>query len=268
MPESTHRLLIVNADDLGRTSGINDGIFDAHRGGVVTSATLMVGFPAAEEAARAVGEDLALADLGIGLHVTLTGGRPTLPPEDVPSLVDDDGRLPRRPDGLDGASPRDVLAEVRSQLARFRELTGGPPTHLDSHHHSHRLPVVCDALAEVAREHRLPVRNASADVRERLRGAGVATTDLFVERFYAEEATLDAMLDIIRRAGASDHRTVEVMVHPGRADRALQADSTYVAEREREIEVLCDRAVREAVAEAGFRLGHFGHLASYRGGAG
>ena len=257
---ATGRLLIVNADDLGRTAGINRGTFEAHRDGVVSSATLMVGFPAAPEAAAAWTDDPGLARLGVGLHVTLTGGRPTLPPAEVPSLVGGDGRLPRRPEGLDGAEPREVLAEVRSQLRRFRELTGRLPTHLDSHHHSHRLPVVCEAVIEVARQHRLPVRNASPEVRERLRGAGVPTTDLFVERFYGEEATLDAMLDIVRRAGASDAGSVEVMVHPGRADRALQADSTYVEEREREIDVLTDPAVRRALEESGFRLGHFGHL--------
>lgn len=262
------RLLIVNADDLGRTAGINRGTFDSHRRGIVTSATLMVGFPAARAASGALADDPGLASLGVGLHVALTGGRPTLPPARVPSLVDDDGLLPRRPSGLDGAAPAEVLAEVRNQLARFRELTGGLPTHLDSHHHAHRLPVVCEALIEVAREHRLPVRAASPDVAERLRGAGVPTTDLFVERFYGEEATLEAMLDIVRTAGASGARSVEVMVHPGWADRELREDSTYVAEREREIAVLTDPEVRAAVADAGLRLGHFGDLAAARGGRG
>jgi chitin disaccharide deacetylase len=258
----TRRLLIVNADDLGRTSGIDRGVFEAHREGVVTSATLMVGYPAAGEAARAVVSDPALASLGVGLHVTLTGGGPpTLPPGKVPSLVDADGRLPRRPEGLDGAELRDVLAEVRNQLALFRELVGRLPTHLDSHHHSHRRAVVTEAVIEVARRHRLPVRNASPDVRERLRGAGVPTTDLFVERFYGEAATLAAMLSIVRNASASEAASVEVMVHPGRADRALQADSTYVVEREREIDVLTHPEVREAIEASGFRLGSFGDLA-------
>lgn len=257
----TRRLLIVNADDLGRTSGINRGTFEAHRDGVVTSATLMVGFPAAAEAGKAAAGDPGLEGLGVGLHVTLTGGGPpTLPPGKVPSLVDAAGRLPRRPEGLTGAAPREVLAEVRSQMERFRELVGRLPTHLDGHHHCHRLPVVAEAVIEVARRHRLPVRNVSSGVRERLRGAGVPTTDLFVERFYGEEATLDAMLEIVRDAAASGAGSVEVMVHPGRADRALQVDSTYVEEREREIDVLTHPDVRAAIEAAGFRLGHFGDL--------
>ncbi|HUO86079.1 MAG TPA: ChbG/HpnK family deacetylase, partial [Thermoanaerobaculia bacterium] len=91
------RRLIVNADDLGRTAGINEGIFTAHRDGIVSSATLMVAYPAAVEAAT------ALADhprLGVGLHVQLTGGRPTLPAGRVPSLVDAEGRLPRNPERI------------------------------------------------------------------------------------------------------------------------------------------------------------------------
>lgn len=260
MPDP-RRLLIVNADDLGRTSGINRGTFDAHREGVVTSATLMVGYPAAAVAGRAVASDAGLAALGVGLHVTLTGGGPpTLPAKRVPSLVDADGRLPRRPEGLDGADLFEVLAEVRNQVTIFRELVGRLPTHLDSHHHSHRRALVTEAVIEAARQHRLPVRNASPDVRERLRGAGVATTELFVERFFGEEATLEAMLEIVREAAASDAPSVEVMVHPGHADRALQADSTYVSEREREIDVLTHPEVRAAIDAAGFRLGSFADL--------
>lgn len=249
------RLVIVNADDLGRTAGINEGILASHRDGIVSSATLMVAFPAAAEAAEAWADH---PDLGVGLHVTLTGSTPpTLPAGRVPSLVDEEGNLPRKPDGLDGAEPAHVLAEVRSQLARFRELTGRLPTHLDSHHHSHRLPVVLEALIEVAREHRLPVRNASPGVGRRLREAGVATTDAFVEHFFGEEARLETLEEVLRSAGAG---STEVMCHPARLDETLRASSTYLDPRERELEVLTDPAARQALEAAGLRLGHFGDL--------
>lgn len=247
------RLVIVNADDLGRTPGINAGIFAAHRDGVVSSATLMVASPAAEEAAAALPDH---PELGVGLHVTLTGSVPTLPAARVPSLVDARGRLPRRPEDLAG-DPDEVLAEVRSQLERFRELTGRLPTHLDSHHHSHRLPVVLEALIAVAREHRLPVRNASPAVGRRLRAAGLPTTDAFVERFFGGEARLETLLEILRGIGAG---STEVMCHPAYPDEALLAESTYAADRQRELDVLTDPAARETLAELGLRLGHFGQL--------
>lgn len=247
--------LIVNADDMGRTGGINAGILAAHRNGIVSSATLMVASPAAEEAAAAL---LDHPEIGVGLHVTLTGGTaPTLPADRVPSLVDADGRLPRRPDGLAGADMAEALAEIRSQVERFRELTGRLPTHLDSHHHVHRLPLVLEAIVEVARQHRLPVRNASAAVGRRLRDAGVPTTDVFVERFFGDEARLETLLDVLRSVGAG--RT-ELMCHPARVDDALRADSTYVAERERELEALTDRAAREALESFDLELVHFGQL--------
>lgn len=250
------RLVIVNADDLGRTPGVNAGVFAAHEEGVVSSATLMVASPAAEAAAASLP---AHPSLGVGLHVTLTGSVPTLPAGRVPSLVDAAGRLPRWPEGLAGADPGEVLAEIESQLERFRQLTGRLPTHLDSHHHGHRQPVVLEAVVAVAREHRLPVRNASPAVGRRLREAGVATTGRFVERFIGEGATLETLLELLRAAGDGGGAT-EIMCHPARPDAALRAESTYAAERERELEVLTDPAARAAVAAAGLRLGHFGHL--------
>ena len=47
----TGRLLIVNADDFGQTAGVNRGVIEAHDRGIVTSASLMVRWPAAAEAA-------------------------------------------------------------------------------------------------------------------------------------------------------------------------------------------------------------------------
>jgi len=59
------RKLTVTADDLGLSSGVNEGIVEAHANGIVTSASLMVGGGAARDAAAAVTEYAALS---VGLH--------------------------------------------------------------------------------------------------------------------------------------------------------------------------------------------------------
>lgn len=248
------RRIIVNADDLGRTDGINSGIFAAHDRGVVTSATLMVGFDAAIAAAAELPRH---PGLGIGLHVTLSGGSPLLPPELVTSLVDTDGRFPPKPDGLTGAVREEIRAEVEAQFEKFVELTGRLPTHLDSHHHSHRLPDVCDALISLAMHYRLPVRNASPTVGERLRAEGVPTTDWFIEDFFGQTATLDSLLQILDRLkpGVS-----EIMCHPAQVDDALRQGSSYVDERETELEALAHPDVLAALQAAGIELIDFTKL--------
>lgn len=250
MPGTDTRL-IVNADDLGRTRGINEGIFEAHRRGIVTSATLMVNHEAAREAVVMLEN---APRLGVGLHVALTGGASTLPVNEVPSLVDARGLLPARPEDLLGGDSREIAAEVRAQLERFRELTGREPTHFDSHHHSHRLPAVSDALIEVAQECRRPVRSASPAVQRSLREAGIATLDFFVEGFFGETATLPVLLEILRDLKPG---TTEVMCHPARVDDHLRRDSSYVDERERELAVLTDPRVADEINELGVQLVSF-----------
>lgn len=248
------RRLIVNADDLGRSDGINRGIFEAHARGLVTSATLMVGFPAA---ARAAAELQRYPALGVGLHVTLTGARPTLPADLVPSLVDASGRLPRKPDLVGDLAPAEVLAEVRHQLALFRALTGRLPTHLDSHHHSHRLPVVLDALLTLAREHGLPIRRSSEEIARRAADTGVATTDRFVESFFGGDATLATLRAVV---ASLDPGVTELMCHPGYADDELRSESGYADAREAEITVLTSPEARSLFAAPGVERIHFGLL--------
>ena len=246
--------LIVNADDFGRTSGINRGIAEAHRGGIVTSATLMVNYGPAREAAELA---VTCPRLGLGLHLALTGGVPTLPPEQVKSLVDSAGRLPAKPEGLSGARPSEVLAEARAQIGRFREIVGRSPTHLDSNHHSHRLPVVLEAMLTLAGEAGLPVRCASPEMREGLASAGVPTTDAFVESFYDEAATLPHLLAIL---GGLGDGTTELMCHPAHADPELLATSGYAVPRERELAVLSSPEARRAVQDLELELISFAAL--------
>jgi predicted glycoside hydrolase/deacetylase ChbG (UPF0249 family) len=246
------RVLIVNADDLGRTSGINAGVFEAHERGLVTSATLMVGFAAAAEASAELDDH---PGLGIGLHMALTGSPPVLPPERLPSLTDKEGRLPRGPEGLGSADPKEILAEARAQLQRFVELTGRLPTHLDSHHHAHRDPAVYLALLELAREHHLPIRLASPEMGPRLAQDGVATTDFFVEDFFGDDARLDALLDIL---GQIRPGSTELMCHPARVCDELRQTSTYADERARELQILTHPDAVRAVRELGIELANFG----------
>ena len=146
------------------------------------------------------------------------------------------------------------MAEARAQFDRFLELSGHLPTHLDSHHHSHRLPVVLDAVVTLAREHGLPVRNASPEVAARLRSEGLATTDCFVERFFGEDARLDVLLEIL--AGLAPG-TTEIMCHPAHVGDELRASSSYADARERELAVLTHPEAVRAINDLGLRPANF-----------
>ena len=251
---STNRRLIVNADDLGRTSGINEGIFSAHEKGIVTSATLMVNYPAAVKAAARLGR---YPELGVGLHVQLSGGTPLLPPDSISSLVDADGRFPDTPDGLESARADHIRVEVQAQFERFCELTGRLPTHLDGHHHCLRHPLVCEALIEVAREHRLPIRRASPSVAEWLGQTETPTTDAFVEEFYGDNLQLVILVRLLEELGEG---TTELMCHPGRSDDELRSSSSYADPREQELLLLTHPRVLEAVERSRIEAIHFGQL--------
>src|SRR3979490_2117593 len=84
--------LVINADDLGLTVGVNNGIFDAHDRGVLTSASV---FANASATGNALARALQRPSLGVGCHLTLVDGRPILPLARVPSLIEDDGQFRR-----------------------------------------------------------------------------------------------------------------------------------------------------------------------------
>lgn len=95
--------LIVNADDFGYSKGVNLGIIEAHRAGVVTSTTTMVNMGGFEHAVQLARET---PTLGVGIHLVLTCGAPVS--HDVPSLTDEHGRFHRGYDYLGTTSPEDV----------------------------------------------------------------------------------------------------------------------------------------------------------------
>jgi predicted glycoside hydrolase/deacetylase ChbG (UPF0249 family) len=193
--------LIVNADDLGYTEAINRGILEAHERGIVTSTSLMVDRPAAEDgAARARGSRLS-----VGLHAVL---------DDVPR--------------------QQASAELERQLARFEELVGAPPTHVDTHHHTHREAAYRDAFAAFAER------------------AGLKARDLTVRhepRFYGTAAiTVERLLETLETLPEGDS---ELGCHPGYTEGLR---SRYVEERVTEVATLTDPRVRDRLDELGIEL--------------
>ena len=146
------RRLVVNADDFGRSSSINQAVIRARREGILTTASLMVNEPACAEAV-----ELAKANpqLGVGLHLTLLCGHAALPAEKVPDLVNERGEFREAPVSsgwryfLKRNLREQLRAEIHAQFEKFRA-TGLPLDHVNGHLHLHLHPTVFRMLMEDA----------------------------------------------------------------------------------------------------------------------
>lgn len=253
--------LIVNADDLGRSTGVDAGIARAHRDGIVTSATLMTNGAGAESGAAVARRHRSL---GVGVHLVLTHARPLSDAKTVPSLVEPDGSFPRSPSRIIGkgrARTDDVLREFRAQYERGRTLIGSEPTHIDTHHWVQGDPAVFEALLALARETGTAARHLDGGERERLRAAGVRTPDRYVRDFQGPRPLgVTALLALLERIAGGGEGSTELMCHPGEPDPELERTSKYARERPIELATLTDPAVRAKVVELGFVLSTYADL--------
>jgi chitin disaccharide deacetylase len=217
------RSLIVNADDFGQSFGTNRGIITAYERGIVTSASLMVRWPAAVEAAAYAHEHQALS---VGLHIDLGEWR-----------YEDGARSPIYEVLAEGAD--EVAAEVERQLGAFRSLVGSDPTHVDSHQHVHHQEPLHSIAVELAGRLGIPLRSFTSLLR-------------YDNSFHNWEAiTVEGLLSIIAEIPPG---VTELGCHPG---LGADLESSYLHEREREVEALCDPRVRAAIAVEGIELRSF-----------
>jgi predicted glycoside hydrolase/deacetylase ChbG (UPF0249 family) len=234
------RRLIVNADDFGQSRGVNRGVIEAHERGIVTSASLMIRWPAAVEAAAYA---RSRSGLSVGLHVDLgewAAEAGAWRPRYVVTAVDDADA---------------VRDEIVRQVVRFQELMGRDPTHLDSHQHVHRRDPARSALTAVAGALGVPLREA--DPRLRYSGA-----------FYGQTADGEPWPDAITVAGLV--RTLEALppgitelgCHPGHAE---DLDTMYQRERAWELSTLCDPRIPEALDRQQIRLISFKDIGAFIG---
>lgn len=264
--------LTITADDFGLADEVNRAVELAHRHGVLSAASLMVGGRAASGAVRLA---RALPSLRVGLHVVLVDGAPVLPPSRISGLVDRDGRL--RGDlarlGFELAASRTLRAQLRAEIAAQFEAyrqTGLRLDHVDVHKHFHLHPVVAGAIVEVGREFgirtlRVPAepirilrrieRDASlshavltpwiAGLRRRARKAGLATPDAVFGVAWSGGMTSRRLTGLLGRLPPGD---IEIYTHPATRDDFPGHAAGY--RYREEFDALCDPAVM-AAARAG-----------------
>ena len=186
------RRLIVTADDFGASVSVNEAVEIAHRDGILTAASLMVAGDAVDDA---VFRAKAMPALGVGLHLVLVEGRPVLPPETIPDLVDASGRFGTNmvrtalAIALKPAARRQLRAEITAQFDAFAA-TRLPLDHVNAHKHFHLHPMIADAVVEIGRNYgmkavRAPLEGSTSGIehwwaarlQRRLRREGLLTAD-------------------------------------------------------------------------------------------
>jgi len=272
-------LLIVNADDYGLTDGVSTAILRAHRDGIVTSTSLLAIAPAFERTARWLAD---APQLGVGAHLALVGeDPPLLTAREIPTLVDDRGRLPMswRTFLPKAAARRIDPADVRRELdAQLERITGAGVTidHLDTHQNLHLWPSVRDAVLDAGEARGVRAVRVTRSAQGRVVGTVVtrlssrltAACDRRGWTYPAASTGLDeaghlhesAMIGALRRLAGSGATSAELATHPGEDGDAALTRYRWGYEWGAEADALCSPAVRASVDDLGFELGTFGDL--------
>lgn len=239
--------LIVNADDFGMTQANTIGILVGHSQGIITSTTCMMNMPYAEFALK---QAKKFPQLGVGVHLVLTVGRPLV--EGAQSYTDQNGDFIRPkdyPDGKPHANQDELYREWKTQIDKFIEIAGHKPTHIDSHHHVHLLPWHLDVTKRLALEYDLPIRQ-----REQ-----VLDTYPYIpvyDQMYNDDANYQYFTQIL----SSYHGPLEFMCHPAYLDQRLYDMSSYNLPRIKELELLTSPEIKTFIQENHIKLINFSDL--------
>lgn len=272
--------LIVNADDFGLHKNVNNAVIAGHITGCITSTSLMAGAQAFE---HAVALAAANPQLGIGVHLTLVGGRPVTAAERVSSLIDEDGMFCTGYSELlrKYCSGRVRLEHVRQELAAQVSkvlATGVAVTHLDSHQHMHIVPGIIDVVIDIAKQFAIPAMRIPAEpmlffggfkpavgrlvgrcglsvlaglARVKARRAGLVVPDNFYGMLAGGSLEEKLLLRII--AGLPDGVS-EIMVHPGLDDSELNTAFAWNYHWQQELAAVTSRKVSDYLQQSGIAL--------------
>lgn len=265
--------LIVNADGFGFTQGINKGIFETVKNGIVTSTSCNVNFPYIQEV-----QELKKLNpqISIGLHLNVNVGRPVLPINEVPSLVNKKGEFWGNEFGnrffKGKINLKDIEKELDAQIKKLQEF-GIEISHLDGHQNKHLYPGYFGIVLKLGEKYNIKkirchrrymfvndIENRRSKVFSyymkhpkrilshifarvqmfRAETKGFKMADRLITPAYADNSfkyNITTWMNIIKNLPKGVN---EIYCHPGYADDELRKYAKYVDERENEIIIMKD----------------------------
>lgn len=240
--------LIVNADDFGYCSSVNEAIINAHKNGVVTSCTIMVGMPGFEEGVQLLKEN---PTLDVGVHMTLSCYKPIL--KTHKTIVKDDGYFYRTitPEVIDTLDMEEVYNEFCAQIDRALEY-GLNISHLDSHHHVHTFPAFKDVIKRIVDKYNLPIRGGfKEDIDLNVKVVPLVGT------FYQDKVSVDFFEKYLN---VDDYEIMDMMCHPGFISEFLEKSTSYCYERAFEYSVLTSKEFKQSIDKLNLELTNYKNL--------
>lgn len=243
--------LIVNADDFGISKAVTLGILEAHKNGIVKSTTLMCNMEDAEYAANL---SKNYNDLGVGIHFVLTAGKPLS--KDAQSLVDENGNFKSNSLIMKTAKIEDIRKEFNAQFEKFLSF-GIKPTHIDSHHHVHKEPMVFEVVMEFSKKYNLPIRKVNDKSIDKLKKLNKGM--IFTEEFYGKE-NIESKHFINLLIKNKDTEFLEIMCHPAYLDEKILNSSSYLLERTKELSTLTSGEIKEYIKDNKIKLINYANI--------
>ncbi|EOS61708.1 hypothetical protein C815_00488 [Firmicutes bacterium M10-2] len=235
--------IIVRADDLGYSKGVNLGIEESVRNGIIRSIGFMTNMPESKNGYDLI-KDL---DVCLGQHTNICVGKPLSDPKDIPSLVDENGEFKNsktyRSATEDFVNLDEVILEIEAQYGKFKEITGKEPAYFEGH------AVASDnffkGLEIVAQRHGLDYLGMSFTGKVPFRNEEVLMCMDSMDKEYDPIAFLKQIVE----ADYEDH-TIPVMVcHPGYLDAYILKTSSLLEPRTLEVDMATSPEVRQWLKE-------------------
>lgn len=259
--------LVINADDFGYSKAVNLGIVETHSNGVLSSTTLMANMPGFSNAVKLAKK---FPMLGVGVHLSMTCGKPILSGMDTLCRSDGSFQALNYVRENDESIDLDQLyLEWRGQINHILQ-AGIRPTHLDSHHYTHTIGKNYQVIERLSEQYQLPIRNCF-NVVEKLNNKQLTPTDAFWNMFnYFEIKDMskeyhqikDKVINIIKR-DSEDYRKyklVEAVCHPGYLDSTIWYGSSFNLARLREVDILCDEDLKWLLLDMGYVICRYDEL--------
>jgi predicted glycoside hydrolase/deacetylase ChbG (UPF0249 family) len=250
--------LIVNADDFGYSDGICKAIRELFQHHAISATSFMPAAVGAFE--RAERWSISEYTDSVGVHLQLTSGRPCLRPTQVPSLIDPRTGAFKSKGQLGTVDPEDAYKEWERQIQLTAELFGCGPSHLDSHHGAHRLPILFEPFLALAKKYKASVRGGPSGYEQQLTDAGVFSPNAIIREWTGRELGERGIHDILTPISklSLPPRSAILVSHPGYCDAALLKISSLNTARED------DRAALEALSKSDWLEKHGFYLDTYR----